>query len=178
MKIKIKILFLFILNLLIACKNTSNNNLKMSDSRKSGMNDLIKNIKHEYSHDSIIDLVYKSKNKKCHIDSIGGFYIPKNLKDSHLVLDTMLNDSTKIFIANGEESHFGLGMYLRNNWGLWGGSRLKCYFELKGIEHPDHMSGMIISTYSMKLNKKKIQEDSIIHEALRALEEWNKQIEN
>lgn len=164
------------MSLLIACKNTSND-ISSGKSNKDQSN-IPKRIKHQYSSDSIKYLIQKSSDDKCQIDSIEGFYIPKSLKDSHLVLDTMLNDSTKVLIANGEESHFNLGMYLRNSWGLWSGSRLKCYFELQGIEHPDHMSGMIIHTYSLRLNNTIIQEDSIINEALRALEEWKIEIGN
>ena len=43
--------------------------------------------------------------------------------------------------------HFGFGMYLRNNWGLWGGSRLQKYFFDRGISHPDNMSGIILKHY-------------------------------
>lgn len=122
-------------------------------------------------------MISKLNNEKCKIDTIDGYYIPKSLKDSHLELDTMLNDSTKMYIKNGGESHFGLGMYIRNNWGLWSGSRLKCYFEYKGIKHPDHMSGMIIETYYMKLNNKRINEDSLIKETIMAFEKWTNEVD-
>ena len=50
--------------------------------------------------------------------------------------------------------HFSLGMYLRNNWGLWGGSRLSHYFETRGVQHPDSMSGLIIEYYYDWLNNR------------------------
>ncbi|MBO4599721.1 MAG: hypothetical protein J5641_03175, partial [Bacteroidales bacterium] len=80
-------------------------------------------------------------------------YIPKNLADCHRTLDTLLTDSTQQRIMSMTESeftsgaHFGLGMWIRNNWGLWGGSRLQDYFEKKGLHHPDDMSGIILTTY-------------------------------
>ena len=80
-------------------------------------------------------------------------YIPKNLADCHRTLDTLLTDSTQQKIIAMSESeftsgtHFGLGMWIRNNWGLWSGSRLQDYFEKKGLHHPDDMSGLILRTY-------------------------------
>ena len=80
-------------------------------------------------------------------------YLPKNLAECHRTLDTLLADSTQQKIMAMTESeftsgaHFGLGMWIRNNWGLWGGSRLQDYFENKGLHHPDDMSGIILTTY-------------------------------
>lgn len=173
---KINISTLLLLVFLLACKGNKKEDSNVTDTllnnQQSYTNKTTEPVKHKYTNDSIINLVYKSGSEKCKIDSSEGFYIPKNLKESHLVLDTMLQDSTKMLIAGGEESHFGLGMYLRNNWGLWSGGRLKCYFEYQGIKHPDHMSEMIISTYQMKLNNRQINEDSIIVKALLALKKW------
>jgi hypothetical protein len=45
------------------------------------------------------------------------------------------------------EYHFGLGMWMRNNWGLWSGSRLAKWFAAKGVHHPDDMSGIILGAY-------------------------------
>lgn len=80
-------------------------------------------------------------------------YIPKNLADCHRTLDTLLPDSTQQRILSMTEkefksgAHFGLGMWIRNNWGLWRGSRLQYYFEKRGLYHPDDMSGLILTTY-------------------------------
>ena len=43
--------------------------------------------------------------------------------------------------------HLGLGMWMRNNWGLWGGSRLQKYFTDKGVTHPEGMSSVILFYY-------------------------------
>ena len=43
--------------------------------------------------------------------------------------------------------HLGLGMWMRNNWGLWGGSRLQKYFREKGIGDPEEMSSVILFLY-------------------------------
>jgi len=51
--------------------------------------------------------------------------------------------------------HHGLGTWIRNNWGLWGGSRLQKYFSDKGITHPDEMSSVVLFHYHDWLNGKK-----------------------
>lgn len=86
-------------------------------------------------------------------DSINGIYIPKNINDCLHQLDLILNDTVKSEILKMDErnftinAHFGLGMWLRNNWGLWGGSRLQLYFIKEGIDHPDNMSDIILTSY-------------------------------
>ncbi len=69
------------------------------------------------------------KVQVCKIDSLSGIYIPTDVQDAHNELDRMLSDTVKVQIKNGEPSHFGLGTWMRNNWGLWAGGRLKCYFD-------------------------------------------------
>lgn len=86
-------------------------------------------------------------------DSIDGVYIPRNLEESFHVLDTLLTAKDIQLIRSLPERdamsafHFGLGMWLRNNWGLWGGSRLQQYFLQRGVEHPDNMSGTLLEYY-------------------------------
>jgi len=101
--------------------------------------------------------------EKYNTDSINGIYIPKDLNDCFNQIDGFWNDSIKNqvkswteedFCANG---HFGFGMWMRNNWGLWSGSRLQAYFSDKGIHHPDDMSGIILTSYYRYLKGNKIQ---------------------
>jgi hypothetical protein len=47
---------------------------------------------------------------------------------------------------------FGLGMWMRNNWGLWREARLARWFNAQGIEHPDDMSGIILDSFWRHLN--------------------------
>lgn len=42
--------------------------------------------------------------------------------------------------------HFGAGMGMRNEWGLWAGSPLYWHLWRKGLRHPDDMSGYILDT--------------------------------
>lgn len=96
-------------------------------------------------------------------DTINGIYIPKNLDECFVQINTFWNDSTKIQVKNWEENeftanaHFGFGMWMRNNWRLWGGSRLSKYFNELEIFHPDDMSGIILVSYHRFLNNKEIK---------------------
>jgi hypothetical protein len=66
------------------------------------------------------------------------FYIPKDLEDCFVELKKMLPPDLLNDIRNRplddvlKKYHLNLGMWLRNNWGLWSGSRLADYFKQKG----------------------------------------------
>ncbi len=86
-------------------------------------------------------------------DSLRGYYIPIDISDCIAQIEKMLPDTvneqirrtkTEDFLA---ESHHNFGMYLRNTWQLWMGSRLTNYFNELGIDHPDTMSGAILAAY-------------------------------
>jgi hypothetical protein len=53
--------------------------------------------------------------------------------------------------------HFGLGLWMRNYWGLWSGSRLQKYFLELGFTEPDAMSGVIINCFWLHLNHRPIR---------------------
>lgn len=51
--------------------------------------------------------------------------------------------------------HFGLGMWMRNNWGLWSEqSRLKKYFDSLGIRDADDVLSLILTSCWGHLNPK------------------------
>ena len=55
-------------------------------------------------------------------------------------------------------------MWLRNNWQLWGMSRLSFYFNNIGVYHPDDMSGIILTSYQRHLKGEDIKlEEQIKH---------------
>ena len=62
-------------------------------------------------------------------DSIAGVYIPTDLNDCFKQIDSFWADSIKTQVRDMTEgefaanAHFGFGMWMRNNWRLWGGSR-------------------------------------------------------
>lgn len=69
----------------------------------------------------------------------------------HSALDSILDNQSQDALRQtleGGEYHFTLGMWLRNNWGLWkGGNDLTDYFNSIGIYHADDMSALILFCY-------------------------------
>ncbi|MEI6347296.1 MAG: DUF6794 domain-containing protein [Bacteroidota bacterium] len=90
-------------------------------------------------------------------DTINGIYIPKDISDCFSQLNILLCDSLKLEIKKMTEddftgtAHLSLGMWIRNNWGLWAGSRLQVYMLNLKFKHPDEMSDFILSCYYKKL---------------------------
>jgi len=86
-------------------------------------------------------------------DKLQGNYIPTDLQDCFKQIDKFWNDSIKNEVKRTTEKkftakqHFGIGLWMRNNWQLWKGSRLSKYFNGIGIFHPDDMSGIILTSY-------------------------------
>jgi hypothetical protein len=106
--------------------------------------------------------------------------IPEDLPACMARLDAMLGDEDKAWLREhgAEAAHFGLGMWIRNNWGLWhGDSPLPPYFRAHGIHHPDCMSGLILECYVQHLNGEEVDYEHMIGEARRAEEEWRNTME-
>ena len=82
---------------------------------------------------------------------------PINIEEAVIQLTKILSDTTQQKILSMTEyeftvnSHFGLGLWIRNNWGLWQGGELAEDFNNKGIFHPDDMSGIILTCYYRQL---------------------------
>jgi hypothetical protein len=62
--------------------------------------------------------------------------------------------------------HFGIGMWMRNNWGLWAGSRLAKYLDSLGIHHPDGMSSFILETFWYRLHDMPVPFATALHRHL------------
>lgn len=89
------------------------------------------------------------------VDRINGIYIPKDLDEAVDSLDVLIGAEEKRYISDSLSmedfcafQHLdGWGIWMRNEWGLWSGSRLQQYFMDKGIVYPDDMSGVILEAY-------------------------------
>lgn len=108
---------------------------------------------------------------------IDGVYIPKNLDDSFTELNKLIKRKDRNnFLKNNENEfltsqHFALGKYIRNEWGLWKGSRLYLWFEEKGITHPDDISSIILKYY---YRKNRQLDFNLENEIIYYKEFWNK----
>jgi hypothetical protein len=100
-----------------------------------------------------LELENEALKKRLVSETIDGRYIPKDLGECFVELDKILNDVDRKEMSALKDRnemiryHLGLGMWLRNNWGLWGGSRLRKYFTERGVTHPDNMSVVILDHY-------------------------------
>lgn len=99
--------------------------------------------------------------KRLVAEKIDGVYIPKNLEEAFPELDRLLSeiDKKEMRALPGRKEmikyHLTLGMWMRNNWRLWGGSRLQKYFIDKGVTHPEAMSSVVLYYYHDWLSGKK-----------------------
>jgi hypothetical protein len=81
---------------------------------------------------------------------------PSTLAEAHTALERMLSPQTlaEIDAMSSEDGmikyHFGLGLSIRNGWGLWRGSPLAKHMQELGFMHPDDMSGVILNTFWCK----------------------------
>lgn len=96
---------------------------------------------------------------------------PKTLMAAIYAVDTIVDQNFRDgFSGMSEDSflgstHFGLGRWIRNNWGLWKGDSKLCeWFKRQGIHHPDDMSGIILASYYRHKNDIPIKlEEQIQH---------------
>ena len=91
-------------------------------------------------------------------DTLRGVYIPKDMDDCFKQIDKLWKDSTKNQVKKWTEDEFvgktyrlGLGLWMRNNWQLWGGSRLSKYFNQMGLYNAESISGIILFSYHRHL---------------------------
>jgi hypothetical protein len=131
-------------------KNGQSDETFLNDSLKI---DSLRNIK----CDSLFDYIYKTNSGNIKLPHS----IPANLDECIQQLNLSTNDTIKRWIKCVTEKeylskvHHGLGMYLRNNWGLWTNSKLSKFFNEKGIFHPDDMSGIILQCFHEFVNTEK-----------------------
>lgn len=104
-------------------------------------------------------------------DTLQGNYIPKDLNDCFIQIDKLWNDSTKNAVKKMSEEDFWMsrysnfGMYMRNNWRIWGGSRLSKYFNDYGVYNAERISVVILISYHRYLLGKPIRfEDEVMKE--------------
>lgn len=106
-------------------------------------------------------------SKPCEIDDIKKLRhqlqgktqdLPKNLNDCYSALSVELSeddvDDIKMTHQNEliPKYHFGLGGFIRQNFGLWGESPLSSYFFSQQVNQPDEMSAIILHGFWLFLN--------------------------
>lgn len=88
--------------------------------------------------------------------------IPETLGECFAELNKLLSEEELEEFKGAKEDdltgyHFGLGAWIRNNWGLWHDSPLAQYFRGIGVDHPDDMSATILTSFHRHLNGRDIK---------------------
>lgn len=88
--------------------------------------------------------------------------IPESIEDSRIVFDKNFSEEDKEVLKKGwSQTHFGFGMWLRNNWGLWEQDETKKNslvkeFNALGLYHADDLSSVLLESYHRYLNNEPI----------------------
>ncbi|MFK8102487.1 MAG: DUF6794 domain-containing protein [Saprospiraceae bacterium] len=125
------------------------------------------------------DSYEKEYQKRIKKERLYGVYIPKDLADSFIELNRLIDRKSKAKFKNRSENevarklHFSLGRWIIHNWGFYGGSRFSTYLNKIGLNHPDDMARFIIVSYHRNLNRQKLEvkEQVEAFQAQRAAEE-------
>ena len=102
---------------------------------------------------------------------------PKNLTECIQMLDKTLKKEDKEYIKTLTEdeffmeSHFTIGMGIRNEWIRSGNPELVTFFLDQGVKHPDDMSAMILTSYYRYLLGKEIDFEGQISAHKKELEQ-------
>lgn len=93
--------------------------------------------------------------------------IPSSLSECYSKLDEKLSTKDISEIKNSDinnlgKYHFGLGLWIRNNWIYPTPNRISKIFIENGIRHPDHISGYIITGYHYYLNGTEKELDELL----------------
>lgn len=104
---------------------------------------------------------------------------PASLAEAHARLEEIVSPETlaKIDAMPSEEGmidyHFGLGLSMRNAWGLWADSALARHMKERGFTNGDEMSGAILATFWCKRHGRdfRLEERAARYKRLREKQE-------
>jgi len=97
-------------------------------------------------------------------------YIPKDIDSALEELKMALQPELLGKMRKGTEAdmvqyHFDIGLWMRNNWGLRGGSDLAAWFAAHGVKDPDDMSEIILTCLWRSMNDKPLDLDTQLKDA-------------
>lgn len=108
----------------------------------------------------IQDSIYQANIKRTRIN---GVYIPKDLNDAFLELNSLSDaeSKTKFRLATedliAKKLHFGLGRWMAVNWNFEEGSRMSHYLTGMGLLYTDDMIDFMLRMYHRYLNQKPLE---------------------
>jgi hypothetical protein len=98
--------------------------------------------------------------------------VPKNLNEAvNLLRSSIESVAEEESLKDTDGLHFGLGMYLRNNWSLWERDTVlvQWFKNNLGIAHADDISGTILEAFAANLRGEEF--DATAH-VKRYIEHW------
>ena len=104
-------------------------------------------------------------------DTYSEDYIPENLDDALIYLNCKWSEENKEEFRKENERnavgklHHAAGMGIRNAWKLWAADKNSLvikYFNSLGINHPDDMSSIILTSFHRQLNNVDLELDTQI----------------
>lgn len=108
--------------------------------------------------------------------------VPESFVEALDALDAMASENEREAYRNDTVDmglvHRQVGMRLRNDWGLWGGSKLKDYFSERGIAHADWISSAIFDGWIERLKTGSFDEDAIVAKYAKIEKDWKAWSEN
>ena len=92
---------------------------------------------------------------------------PPELRPVFRALDTLLTAGARDTLRRISSDslwlyHMSLGMYVRNEFGLWRGGPLADALRARGLRHPDDMSGVVVDAYRQFLRRERVDVDAAI----------------
>ena len=88
-----------------------------------------------------------------------GLFIPASIEEAITELEKMLHPEfiqearampESEFLAS---QYFGLAMWIRNNWQLWGINPLTQFLRTQGMTHPDEMASFLLGQFWQHLQQ-------------------------
>jgi hypothetical protein len=108
--------------------------------------------------------------------------VPESFSQALDALDAMSSEEDREAYRNDKVDmglvHRQVGMRLRNDWGLWSGSKLRDYFSERGIAHADWISSAIFEAWIERLKTGSFDEDAIIAKYAKIEKDWRAWSEN
>ena len=100
----------------------------------------------------------------------GRIYIPADVEDAVRELERAAPPALLAQLRATPEGelvgkyHMSLGRWIRDEWGLWSGSRLQTHMLRIGARHPDAMSSIILTSFWRHLHGQPLRVDEQVRE--------------
>lgn len=95
--------------------------------------------------------------------------VPRTLEEALTTLEKRVSADVLLEFAHSRDEsiaaryHDTLGRWIRNNWGLWKRGPLYTDLRRRGLQHPDDMSGVILTSFWRQLHEEPLRVEEQIN---------------